>query len=244
MGIDQWCFFAITQCVCILICENLRNLWMGLIKRKERWSLTAAGWIVLIVVVAAVFVAAVLTVHPFLAVNDPVRGDILVVEGWLPDYAIERVIEIFKSGGYSRLVTTGSPLTYGSYLVAYKTCPEVAAGTLKKLGFDENLISVVPAPNVERDNTYAAGLSLRKWLSDSGMGVKSVDICSMGPHSRRTRFLFEKALGDHFKVGVIALESQEYDPEAWWKTSKGVRAVIDETVAYFYARFFFWPESP
>ena len=194
--------------------------------------------------VAVVFVAAVFTVHPFLAVNDPVRGDILVVEGWLPDYAIEKVIEVFKSGGYRKLVTTGGPLTYGSYLVAYETCPEVAASTLRKLGFDENRISVVPAPNVRKDNTYAAGLSLKAWLSDSGMEVTSVNICSMGPHSRRTRLLFEKALGDDVDVGIIALESQEYDPKAWWKTSKGVRTVIGETIAYLYARFFFWPESP
>ena len=217
---------------------------MGLVSRKERWSLTAAGWIASIVVVAAVVVLAVLIVYPFLAVNEPVRGDILVVEGWLPDYAIEKVIEIFKSGGYSRLVTTGGPLTYGSYLVAYKTCPEVAAGTLKKLGFDEKLISVVPAPNVERDNTYAAGLSLRKWLSGSGMEVKSVDICSMGPHSRRTRLLFKKALGQDINVGIIAFESQEYDPKAWWRTSKGGRTVIDETIAYIYARFLFFPQGP
>ena len=215
----------------------------GFIKRKERWSLTATGWIALIVVVAAVLVAVVLTVHPFLAVNDPVEGEILVVEGWLPDYAIEKIMEIFKSGGYSRIVTTGGPLTYGSYLVGYKTCPEVAAGTLKKLGFDGDLISVVPAPNVTKDDTYAAGLSLKKWLANSGMDIKSLNICSFGPHARRTRMLFEKALGDSVNVGIISLEDREYDPKAWWKTSDGVRTVIKEAVAYIYARFFFWPKE-
>jgi len=132
----------------------------------------------------------------------------------------------------------------GPNLVAYKNCPEVAAGTLRKLGFDKNLISVVPAPNVRKDNTYAAGLSLRKWLLESGLSVKALNICSMGPHARRTRLLFEKALGQDINVGIIAFESQEYDPKAWWKTSKGVRTVIGETIAYLYARFFFFPKSP
>ena len=69
----------------------------GFIKRKERWSLTATGWIALIAVVAAVLVAAVFTVHPFLAVNEPVQGEILVVEGWLPDYALEGAMQWFRS---------------------------------------------------------------------------------------------------------------------------------------------------
>jgi len=214
---------------------------LGQIKRKERWGLSLQGWLFIVVLGLAVFCGVIISIHPFLAVNEPVQGEILVVEGWLPDYAIEKVMVIFKSGGYSRIVTTGGPLTYGSYLVGYKTCPEVAAGTLKKLGFDEDLISVVPAPNVRKDNTYAAGLSLKKWLANSRNHITSLNICSFGPHARRTRLLFKKALGDGVDVGIIALKSQEYDPDVWWKTSKGVRTVIDEAIAYIYARFFFWP---
>lgn len=215
---------------------------MRLFKRKERWGLTLYGWLVFAIGMVLLFYVGIKGVFPFLAVNEPVDTETLVVEGWMPDYAMEKVIEIFKSGGYSRIVTTGGPLTYGSYLVAYKTCPEVAAGTLKKLGFDENLISVVPAPDMRKDNTYAAGLSLKKWLANSGMNMNSLNICSFGPHARRTRLLFERALGGNVAVGIFALESREYDPGAWWKTSKGVRTVLDEAIAYVYARFFFWPE--
>ncbi len=120
--------------------------YLGLIKRKERLGFTALGWLVVIVVVAAVIVAAALAVHPFLAVTDPVKGDILVVEGWLPDYALEKVIDEFRSNKYRMLVTTGGPLPKGFYLSEYKTCPAMAAATLKRLGFDEELIAVVPAP--------------------------------------------------------------------------------------------------
>ena len=213
---------------------------MRLFTRKERWGLTFYGWLVFSIALVLLFYVGIKGVFPFLAVNEPIDAEILVVEGWMPDYAMEKVIEIFKSGGYSRIVTTGGPLSYGSYLVAYRTCPEVAAGTLKKLGFDENLISVVAAPNMKKDNTYAAGLSLKKWLGNSGMNMKPLNVCSLGPHARRTRLLFEKALG--VDVGIFALESREYDPGAWWKTSKGVRTVLDEAIAYFYARFLFYPE--
>ncbi|MDQ1334659.1 MAG: hypothetical protein QG552_1609 [Thermodesulfobacteriota bacterium] len=218
-------------------------LFFGLVSKKERWGLTLWGWLFVCCLVIVTLAAAVFGVHPFLAVNEPVGGEILVMEGWMPDELVEKVIEIFKSEHYQRLVTTGGPLTYGSYLVGYKNCAEVAAASLKKLGLDERLIFVMPAPDVPTDNTYAAGVSLRDWLTKSGTAVRSLDICTMGPHARRTRLLFEKALGDDVKVGVFALESREYDPEIWWRTSKGVRTVLKEAVAYVYARFFFWPNS-
>jgi len=34
---------------------------------------------------------------------------------------------------------------------------------------------------------------------------------------------------------------KDYDPERWWRYSAGVRGVIDESVAYIYAKFFFHP---
>ncbi len=218
--------------------------YLGLIKRKERWGLTVRGWLLLILFGIGALVVALVCVHPFLAVTDPVRGDILVVEGWLPDYALEKVIDEFRSNKYRMLVTTGGPLPKGFYLAEYKTSAELVFATLKHLGFDEELLVAVPGPYAKKDNTYAAAVALKKWLLASGLSVKSLNICSMGPHARRTRLLFEKALGDNVEVGIIALESQEYDPKAWWKTSMGVRIVIGEAIAYLYARFFFWPEGP
>ncbi len=218
--------------------------YLGLIKRKERWGLTACGWVVMILAVIAGAGIAVVTIHPFLAVTQPVRCDILAVEGWLPDYALEKAIDEFNSNGYRLLVTTGLPLSRGFYLSEYKTCPEMAAATLKRLGFDRRLIAVVPALHVRKDGTYASAVSLREWLLDPGLSVKSLDICSLGPHTRRTRLLFKKALGGDIDVGIISFESQDYEPRVWWKTSKGVRAVIDETIAYLYARFFFYPTAP
>ena len=32
---------------------------------------------------------------------------------------------------------------------------------------------------------------------------------------------------------------RDYDPRHWWKSSQGVRSVLDEMIAYGYARFLF-----
>ncbi len=53
----------------------------GLIDRRERWVLKGRGWLVLIISIATIFFLILTTIHPFLSVNDPAEGDILVVEG-------------------------------------------------------------------------------------------------------------------------------------------------------------------
>jgi hypothetical protein len=40
---------------------------------------------------------------------------------------------------------------------------------------------------------------------------------------------------------VIAVSNPDYDPKDWWRYSDGVREVIGETIAYIYARCFFYP---
>jgi len=66
---------------------------------------------------------------------------------------------------------------------------------------------------------------------------------TLGPHARRSRLLFQKAFGKEVKVGVISVEDRDYDPAHWWRSSEGVREVLGEAIAYFYAKFFFSPSS-
>jgi hypothetical protein len=212
--------------------------YLGLIKRKERWGLSARGWFFLIIAGIAMLVAAAVTVHPFLAVNEPVRGDILVVEGWLPDYALEKVIDEFRSNKYRLLVTTGGPLLKGYYLAGYKSCAGLTSETLKRLGVSEAVLATVPAPYVLRNATYASAAALKNWLLNSKLDIKAINIYSLGPHARRTRLLFQKALGDRVDVGIIAGEDRSYDPTRWWCSNAGARTVIYELIAYLYARFF------
>jgi hypothetical protein len=62
-------------------------------------------------------------------------------------------------------------------------------------------------------------------------------------HARRTRLLYHKAFGKTVTVGVIAVSTPDYDSTQWWRYSDGVREVIGESIAYIYARFFFWPQA-
>ena len=57
-----------------------------------------------------------------------------------------------------------------------------------------------------------------------------------------SRKLFKEAIGEEIPVGIIASEYREYDSKRWWKTSSGVSIVLNETIAYIYAKFLFNPE--
>ena len=212
---------------------------LGLIKRKERWVLTGRGWITVLFGLAAILILTIATIHPFLAVNHPVPSEILVVEGWLPDYALKRAINEYKTHNYKLLAATGGSLPKGFHLSEHKTYAELAAATLKQLGFDQHLVVAVPTPFKRKDRTYESALALKKWLSNSDLSPKSINVISLGAHARRTWLLFEKALGNTINVGVIAVTDLDYDSANWWKSSEGVRTVIDEMIAYLYARFLF-----
>jgi hypothetical protein len=62
----------------------------------------------------------------YLSKSEPVEANILLVEGWLPDYAIMKSYEEFKRHGYDHIITTGmnSSETYfnvhsNGYLIFY-----------------------------------------------------------------------------------------------------------------------------
>jgi len=194
------------------------------------------------VISISIIVLTITKIHSFLSANHPVHAELLVVEGWLPDYALEKAMSEFNANNYNLLVITGEPLSKGSHLLEYKTSAHAAAATLKKLGFDEESMVVVTVPLMRRDRTFASAQAFRKWLLNSELSVKAVNIFSLGAHARRSRLLFEKTLGNKLEIGVIAAENLRYDPHNWWRSSVGVQTIIGETIAYIYTKFFFYPK--
>jgi hypothetical protein len=99
-------------------------------------------------------VVAVESAMPFLAPTRPVQGSVLVVEGWLPDYALEEAMRVFRDRGYQKLVVTGTEIEQGRHISVEKTYAELAASTLKQRGFEEKWLVVLPSPKVERDGSH------------------------------------------------------------------------------------------
>ncbi|MBW4562139.1 MAG: YdcF family protein [Mojavia pulchra JT2-VF2] len=222
--------------------QRLKLPKIRLIKRQQMWTLTVQGWMIAIASVVAVIIFAITHIHPFLAVNSPIKSaEVLVVEGWLPDDALQEALAEFKSGNYRQIVTTGGTLEQGSYLIEYNSFAEVSAATLKKLGLAPDKVIAVPAPFVIKDRSYASAAEFGRWLSNSNLKLEAINLLSWDAHTRRSWLLFKRVLAPHhIKVGAIAAKSQYYNSSQWWRYSQGVRTVIDEAIAYIYAQFINW----
>lgn len=212
---------------------------------KERWGLSWRGWL-------TVFAGAILTsyvflfcIYPFLAVTNRVDTNVLVVEGWIHEYAIRAAIKEFRSKSYERVFATGGPVDgTGGYINDYQTSASVGADLLTKSGLPNESVQMVPSRIMDRDRTYGSAVALRNWFREHNMPMRSVNVVTEDVHARRTYLLFQKALGDNVAVGIIAVPNPDYDPEHWWRYSEGVKDVISETAAYLYAKLLFHPSDP
>jgi hypothetical protein len=204
---------------------------------------TLAGWCVILLTFLLLSDWAIHRVHPFLARNHPVPATVLVVEGWASDETMQKVIALFHQGGYRQIFVTGGPLEYGAPLSHYGNYADIGALILVRLGLDGSLVQPVPAPEVMQDRTFASAIILKHWFEAHGGVPSAFNLVSVGPHARRSQLLFQKAFGKKSTVGIIAFNARDYDPSHWWRSSAGVRQVLDELLAYSYARFFFWPKK-
>jgi hypothetical protein len=177
--------------------------------------------------------------NSFLSVNHPITADVLIVEGWLPDYAMHGAVEEFKRGRYKYILTSGEADPDLRLWSRYETWADAAAADLGRMGIQTNFIIPVPSVYHTRDRTYSSAMAVKEWLASRGDEVRAVNVYSLAAHARRTRLLFQKALGSKVKVGIFAHPDNAYDAKRWWATSEGVRDVEAETTAYLYARCVF-----
>jgi len=224
--------------------RRVSQRFFGLLTRKERWSISGRGWLL---VASASLVAGylfLLNIHPFLAVTHRVNANILVVEGWIPEYAIREAVEEFRRGSYQRIFTTGGPVFgIGHYVNDYQTSASVGADLLKNAGVPPESVQMVPSRVMDRDRTYGSAVALRDWFRGQNLAIHNFNVLTEGCHARRTRLLFQEAFGEGVKVGIIAVPNPDYDARHWWRYSEGVKDVLSEGVAYLYAKFFFWPRA-
>lgn len=215
----------------------------GLLRRRECVVPTWRGLLIAVLLCAAVTIPFLRGAYYFLAVNDPVPGGLLVVEGWGTDAFLAGSIEEFRKNHYDGMFVTGGPIDKGMFFTDHKSYAEISAATLEKMGFDPKFLHAVPAQAVRQDRTYASAMALKAWLREHGVAAEKINVMTMGDHGRRTRLLFEKAFGKEVRVGIVSVDDETFDPNRWWRSSAGFRSVTGEMIAYFYARLLFQAQA-
>jgi len=195
------------------------------------------GWIVAVLAAAVLFASAV---HDFLAINDPVQANVLVVEGWVwESAAMEEAAEEFNRGRYDVVVTVGVLPTGQGGGPLQENSAAHAAERLREFGVNDHAIQVLTVPNIDRHRTYTSALAVRHWLADSKINVAGINVFTLGAHARKSLVLFKRAFGQSVHVGVIAGTEDSYDPERWWLSVRGIYTVLRKTIGYLYAEW--WP---
>jgi hypothetical protein len=202
----------------------------SLLTRRSRWGLSWRGWALVFVLVGIGGWLGITRIHGFLAITDPVEADYLVVEGWVADYALEAAARQYREGAYSRLFTTGGPLAKGHYLAEHQTHAELAAAVLRHMDFIPDQLVAVPTAVRGRNRTYHSAVALRDWFREQGLEVIGLNVITVGTHARRTRLHYRRAFGPEVRIGIIAVPDEDYDPQRWWQSSEGAKAVISECV--------------
>jgi hypothetical protein len=197
-----------------------------LFRQRQVWMPTISGWLFLLIIGAVTSILLANNLYTFLAPNEPMGAHVLIVEGWLTPEELDQAMEAFKKGKYERLVTTGGPVSGWTGISQDTNYAELAADYLEHRGIRHDLIAAVPAPKSAQERTFLSAVMFRESAQRLGITLDAVDIISSGPHARRSRLLFQMALGPKVRVGVLAARPSEFDPDAWWRTSKGVEQMV------------------
>jgi len=208
-------------------------------KRKEIIVPTLPGFILLFTLFFMAVIAFGVCIHGYLAPTRPLSdAQVLLVEGWLPDYALQAALEELENGPYEAITTIGGPLPAGCHLSEYGNFADLSAAIFRELGCDEGLIEAISVDWVRKERTQACALTFKEWIAEENPDITRINLVSHGTHARRSWFLHRKYLSPGVQVGVISIQPLDYDPRHWWNSSAGVRSVLSEALAFAYTKLF------
>jgi hypothetical protein len=209
-----------------------------LFRRREVLLPTLWGWLLIGGAIVAASVLGGRQLGPWLAVTEPRRAArVVVIEGWLREGELDDAAAYVRARGYSRVITSGGPIRSFSSFASYA---ERAAHHLRQR-LPDVAVDAAPTPYTAQDRTFASAVWVRDWATQRGVALDAVDIYSLGPHARRTRWLYRLAFGPDSRVGIIAGVPREGDAVRWWTTSESGKAVLMEAGSLLWTACCFWP---
>ncbi len=182
-------------------------------------------------------------VYGFLTVQKIIPAKTMVIEGWVEDSVLKSAMDYYRENHYKHMIVTGIPVSYRRLYANYSNFAQMAAAALKQMGFKDTVYEATLPMSVAIDRTYHTAIATKMLFKSHPQWEKRLMIYSEGAHSRRTKKLFDIALGDGYKTGIIAGVEHAFDPQHFWRTSKGFRTVSNEFVAYLWVSLFFHPDN-
>ncbi len=101
------------------------------------------------------------------------------------------------------------------------------------LGIDPQIIEIVEFEQAENNQTLVVALLVNDLLKNRL--IKNLNVSSSGLHGRRTYMTYQKILGEGITVGIINPEVEIFNRTNWYRTTRGIKVMIDEFFSYIFA---------
>ena len=216
----------------------------ALFRRRSIWLPTVWGSLLACVLALVIIGLTLRRVHDFLAVDEPVNAEVLVVEGWIGPDALREVLPLVRAAGYRQVVTTGGRVRLWDERIGESSYAALARQSLIEQGLAADDVIALPAPDSAQDRTYLSAVRVRMWAREQTRPPRKLDVLSGGVHSRRTRRMYQLAFGDSATIGIRSARPLDYEAEIWWQTSAGAKTVLGESISWLWSLLFFFPPEP
>jgi hypothetical protein len=127
----------------------------------------------------------------------------------------------------------------GPFVELHGTNALETAARLRRKGIPDSLIIPLSSVQKSKSKTYTNASDVYQWImKHPDFNVHTVTVLTSGIHSRRTYTSYRKAIKDRsIAVGVISCYDRDINETTWWKSGKGIKEVLYETIGYLYVRF-------
>jgi len=132
-----------------------------------------------------------------------------------------RAAALFRSGMAPRVVATGRSLrTYAS-----------TTDLMKRDLVDHGVPAAAIIPlNHRAEDTREEALVVSEFVASHGW--KKILLVTSNYHTRRSEYIYERALPPGTQLRVISAPDNDYDPQSWWRTAEGARIFFHELGGY------------
>ena len=145
--------------------------------------------------------------------------------------------ELFQKGQASRVVIARMEDSRSVQLGAYPNPTDSNIEILRKLGVpDASIVQLRPEKGVM--HTADEAMALYAYLKDNP--IHKVIVVTSEFHSRRSRYMFRKALqGTGVKIMLAPTRDMKYGANDWWRSEDGILGCQNEFIKlwYYYYRY-------
>lgn len=211
-----------------------------LFKRHQLWLPTLWGTIIILLFISTLTLFVFRNIAFFLAQEHPIKGQYLVVEGWISEPALLSAFKQYKLDGYQKLITTGGPITHQINPEHLNYAAKASAFFLSQ-GLPSSELVTIPTPESAQDRTYLSAVMVRDWFVELGDSHITFDLYSSDVHARRSFQLYNKAFSSKATIGVFSAAPTDFTLKHWWKTSAGAKTILAETAGLIWINCCFSP---